>query len=117
MSPHQTFTRIPLQVGSELRIRNNGEISVSNPTIEARARAGRGRCGDRLPLRPADRRACYPAGRTPGAPRQPPLTNPPREGDCHRASVLDHLAHRRKPSARRIRPPRNQRVGLFVGRA
>jgi hypothetical protein len=35
MSPHQTFARIPLQVGSELRIRNNGEISVSNPTIEA----------------------------------------------------------------------------------
>ena len=35
MSPHQTFTRIPLQVGSELRIRNNGDISVSNPTIEA----------------------------------------------------------------------------------
>ena len=35
MSPHQTFTRIPLQVHSELRIRNNGEVSVSNPTIEA----------------------------------------------------------------------------------
>lgn len=35
MSPHQTFTRIPLQVGSELRIRNMGEVSVSNPTIEA----------------------------------------------------------------------------------
>ena len=35
MSPHQTFTRIPMQVGSELRIRNNGEMSVSNPTIEA----------------------------------------------------------------------------------
>jgi hypothetical protein len=35
MSPHQTFTRIPLQTGSELRIRNNGEVSVSNPTIEA----------------------------------------------------------------------------------
>ena len=35
MSSHLTFTRIPLQVGSELRIRNNGEISVSNPTIEA----------------------------------------------------------------------------------
>jgi hypothetical protein len=34
MSPHQTFTRIPLQVGSELRIRNTGEVSVSNPTIE-----------------------------------------------------------------------------------
>jgi hypothetical protein len=34
MSPHQTFTRIPLQVGSELRIRNNGELSVSNPTVE-----------------------------------------------------------------------------------
>jgi hypothetical protein len=34
MSPHQTFTRIPLQVNSELRIRNNGELSVSNPTIE-----------------------------------------------------------------------------------
>jgi hypothetical protein len=35
MSPHQTFSRIPLQVGSELRIRNNGEVSVSNPTVEA----------------------------------------------------------------------------------
>ena len=35
MSPHTTFTRIPLQVGSELRIRNNGEVSVDNPTIEA----------------------------------------------------------------------------------
>jgi hypothetical protein len=35
MSPHQTFTRIPLQVGSELRIRNTGEVSVSNPTLEA----------------------------------------------------------------------------------
>lgn len=34
MSPHQSFTRIPLQVGSELRIRNTGEISVSNPTVE-----------------------------------------------------------------------------------
>jgi len=34
MSPHTTFTRIPLQLGSELRIRNNGEVSVSNPTIE-----------------------------------------------------------------------------------
>ncbi|HUK17322.1 MAG TPA: hypothetical protein VLW65_12950 [Bryobacteraceae bacterium] len=34
MSPHQTFTRIPLQVGSELRIRNNGELRVSNPTLE-----------------------------------------------------------------------------------
>ncbi len=34
MSPHQSFTRIPLQVGSELRIRNNGEVSVSNPTVE-----------------------------------------------------------------------------------
>ena len=35
MSPHQSFTRIPLQIGSELRIRNSGEISVSNPTLEA----------------------------------------------------------------------------------
>ena len=35
MSPHQSFTRIPLQVGSELRINNNGEIRVSNPTVEA----------------------------------------------------------------------------------
>jgi hypothetical protein len=34
MSPHPNFTRIPLQVGSELRIRNSGEISVSNPTLE-----------------------------------------------------------------------------------
>ena len=34
MSPHTNFTRIPLQVGSELRIRNNGEVSVSNPTVE-----------------------------------------------------------------------------------
>jgi hypothetical protein len=35
MSPHMTFTRIPLQVGSELRIRNNGELRVSNPTLES----------------------------------------------------------------------------------
>jgi hypothetical protein len=35
MNQHQTFTRIPLQVGSELRIRNNGQLSVSNPTLEA----------------------------------------------------------------------------------
>ena len=34
MSPHETFTRIPLQVGSEVRIRNTGEISVSNPSVE-----------------------------------------------------------------------------------
>lgn len=34
MSPHTTYTRIPLQVGSELRIRNNGELRVSNPTLE-----------------------------------------------------------------------------------
>ncbi len=34
MSPHPTFTRIPMQVGSELRIRNNGELSVGNPTVE-----------------------------------------------------------------------------------
>ncbi|HWC99413.1 MAG TPA: hypothetical protein VG456_21790 [Candidatus Sulfopaludibacter sp.] len=34
MSPHPSFTRIPLQVGSELRIRNNGELSVDNPTLE-----------------------------------------------------------------------------------
>ena len=35
MGPSHRFTRVPLQVGSELRIRNNGEIVVSNPTIEA----------------------------------------------------------------------------------
>ena len=34
MSPHQSFTRIPMQVGSELRIRPNGELTVSNPTVE-----------------------------------------------------------------------------------
>lgn len=34
MSPHQSFTRIPLQTGSELRIRNNGEVNVSNPSLE-----------------------------------------------------------------------------------
>jgi len=34
MSPHENFSRIPLQVGSELRIRNNGELSVSNPEVE-----------------------------------------------------------------------------------
>ena len=39
MSPHQTFTRIPLQSGSELRIRNNGEVNVSNPTMELAADA------------------------------------------------------------------------------
>ncbi len=35
MTPQQSFARIPMQVGSELRIRNSGEITVSNPTIEA----------------------------------------------------------------------------------
>lgn len=34
MEPHTRFARIPMQVGSELRIRNNGDVSVSNPTIE-----------------------------------------------------------------------------------
>ena len=34
MSPHQSFTRIPMQVGSELRLRGDGELLVSNPTIE-----------------------------------------------------------------------------------
>jgi hypothetical protein len=34
MSPHPSYTRIPMQVGSELRIRNNGELSVGNPTVE-----------------------------------------------------------------------------------
>lgn len=27
--------RIPLQIGSELRFKNNGELRISNPTIEA----------------------------------------------------------------------------------
>lgn len=39
MTPHETFTRIPLQVGSELRIRNSGELHVSNPTLEILADA------------------------------------------------------------------------------
>jgi hypothetical protein len=34
MSPHQSFTRIPLQVSTELRIRNDGEVTGSNPTVE-----------------------------------------------------------------------------------
>lgn len=34
MAAPQGFTRIPLQVGSELRITNQGEVKVSNPTIE-----------------------------------------------------------------------------------
>ncbi len=35
MSPvHSDFTRIPLQTGSELRIRNNGEIVLGNPSVE-----------------------------------------------------------------------------------
>jgi hypothetical protein len=34
MATAQGFTRIPLQVGSELRITNRGEIKVSNPTVE-----------------------------------------------------------------------------------
>ena len=38
MSPHQGFARIPLPVGSELRIRNSGEVSVSNPAIETALR-------------------------------------------------------------------------------
>ncbi len=34
MASAQGFTRVPLQVGSELRITAAGEIKVSNPTIE-----------------------------------------------------------------------------------
>jgi len=35
MSPHQSFARIPLEVGSELRIRNNGEVHVTNASAKA----------------------------------------------------------------------------------
>ncbi len=36
MSPRpENFTRIPLQVGSELRISNRGELIINNPTVEA----------------------------------------------------------------------------------
>lgn len=35
MSPKGNFTRIPLAVGSELRITNNGEVRLGNPTVEA----------------------------------------------------------------------------------
>ena len=35
MSPQEAVTRIPLQVGSQLRTRADGEVSVSNPTVEA----------------------------------------------------------------------------------
>ena len=35
MSPKGNFTRIPLAVGSELRIRNNGEVRLGNPPVEA----------------------------------------------------------------------------------
>ena len=34
MGPSKTFTRIPLQVGSELRIGAEGKLSITNPTIE-----------------------------------------------------------------------------------
>jgi len=34
MSPRKSFIRIPLQVGSELRIRTDGGLRVSNPTLE-----------------------------------------------------------------------------------
>ena len=32
--PRRISTRIPLQVGSGLRVRNTGELRVSNPTLE-----------------------------------------------------------------------------------
>lgn len=35
MSPRRNFIRIPLAVGSELRIRNNGEVRLGNPPVEA----------------------------------------------------------------------------------
>ena len=34
MGPSRIFTRIPMQVGSELRIREGGELAITNPTIE-----------------------------------------------------------------------------------
>ena len=33
MAP-QDFTRIPMQVGSEVRLTKSGEVRVSNPTVE-----------------------------------------------------------------------------------
>lgn len=33
MGPQPNFTRIPLQVGSELRIKNSGEVRLANPTV------------------------------------------------------------------------------------
>jgi len=34
MGPQRNFTRIPMQVGSELRITNQGEVRLANPTVE-----------------------------------------------------------------------------------
>lgn len=33
MGPRENFTRIPLQVGSELRITSKGEVRLANPTV------------------------------------------------------------------------------------
>jgi len=34
MTPARRPIKVPMQIGSELRIKSSGEISVSNPTIE-----------------------------------------------------------------------------------
>ena len=116
MSPHTTFTRIPLQVGSELRIRNNGEVSVDNPTIEGAPALDAARCGAGLPLRPADQRARDPAGGTGGAARraEAALSAPQRKRDGHRAGILHGLARRRQPPACRIHAPGDDGVRLLV---
>jgi hypothetical protein len=37
MASNSNETRIPLQVGSELRIKNNGDVVIDNPELELAA--------------------------------------------------------------------------------
>jgi hypothetical protein len=89
-TPKLNDTRIVLQVGSELRIKNNGDIVLDNPELElAISRASscsmipssrgrpRGRCCPHLPIRPRRGRAHIATGGTSCKPRA--LEDPPAE--------------------------------------
>jgi len=66
MASSSNETKISLQVGSELRIKNNGDIVIDNPELEL---AADNRAADAvliLPFRRQGRRACAAAARTGG---------------------------------------------------
>lgn len=57
MAAPSASTKIVLQVGAELRIRNNGDLFMDNPELELEREASAADAAS-LPLRRGFRRAC-----------------------------------------------------------